>query len=67
MDIFKTKGSPEDKVRLFLVFYLSQEAEMSKEESQEYEKALQAAGCDNRPLEFAKRYRSNNARIVVII
>lgn len=55
MDLINNKGSPEDKMRMFLVWYLSLDGELSSEELGDYEKALHIAACDTRPIEFIKR------------
>lgn len=53
------KKDPEDKMRLFLIYYLSTMEEISKEDMEAYEKALADAGCDLTPLEYIKRYVQN--------
>lgn len=49
------KKNPEDKMRLFLIYYLSTVEEVPKEDMEAYEKALAAAGCDMAPLDYIKR------------
>ncbi|KAI9260722.1 Sec1-like protein [Phascolomyces articulosus] len=51
------KKDPEDKMRLFLIYYLSITEEISQEDMASYEKALEAAGCDLAPLSYIKRVR----------
>ncbi|KAI9321083.1 Sec1-like protein [Dichotomocladium elegans] len=51
------KKEPEDKMRLFLIYYLSTADEVPKEDMAAYEKALSDAGCDLTPLEYIKRVR----------
>ncbi|KAG2224674.1 hypothetical protein INT45_007919 [Circinella minor] len=51
------KKDPEDKMRLFLIYYLSITEEISQEDMGSYEKALEAAGCDLAPLTYIKRVR----------
>ncbi|KAI9494686.1 Sec1-like protein [Zychaea mexicana] len=51
------KKDPEDKMRLFLIYYLSITEEISQEDMAGYEKALEAAGCDLAPLNYIKRVR----------
>lgn len=51
------KKNPEDKMRLFLIYYLSTADEVPKEDMDAYEKALREAGCDMTPLEYIKRVR----------
>lgn len=49
------KKEPEDKMRLFLIYYLSTAEEIPTEDMQAYEKALEAAGCDLAPLHYIKK------------
>ena len=49
------KKDPEDKMRLFLIYYLSITEEISQEDMASYEKALETAGCDLAPLTYIKR------------
>ena len=56
MEIIRNKGSPEDKLRLFLVFYLSLDNDLPKEDMLEYETALRNAGCSTASIEYVKRY-----------
>ncbi|KAL1936430.1 hypothetical protein VTP01DRAFT_564 [Rhizomucor pusillus] len=51
------KKEPEDKMRLFLIYYLSTAEEIPTEDMQAYEKALEAAGCDLAPLHYIKKVR----------
>ncbi|KAI8141134.1 Sec1-like protein [Fennellomyces sp. T-0311] len=51
------KKDPEDKMRLFLIYYLSTSEEVPQEDMDAYEKALEAAGCDLSPLKYIKRVR----------
>jgi hypothetical protein len=44
---------PQDKMRLFLIYYLSRE-EISDEEVAEYTTALKLAGCETSSLDYAK-------------
>lgn len=48
------KKNPEDKMRLFLIYYLSTVDEISKEDMEAYENALSEAGCDIEPLHYIK-------------
>lgn len=48
------KKNPEDKMRLFLIYYLSTVEEISKEDMEAYENALSQAGCDVEPLHYIK-------------
>lgn len=49
------KKNPEDKMRLFLIYYLSTVEEIPKDDMEAYEKALSEAGCDMEPLNYIKR------------
>lgn len=55
--IRSVEGSPADKMRLFLVFFLGQE-DVPKEEMGAYEAALRDAGCDLAALEYCKKAKS---------
>ncbi|CAG8518606.1 679_t:CDS:2 [Paraglomus occultum] len=50
------KHSPEDKLRLFIIYYLTAD-EIGKEDMVEYEAMLRMAGCDLSVLNYAKRVR----------
>ncbi|KAF9201583.1 Vesicle trafficking between the ER and Golgi [Haplosporangium sp. Z 27] len=52
------KKVPEDKMRLFLIYYLSIQEDISNEVMQEYEDALVKAGCDLAPLRYVKGIRA---------
>lgn len=60
--IRSTDGNAQDKMRLFLVFYLEKITgngfDLSKEELIVFENALREKGCDLRPLEHCKKYKS---------
>ena len=60
------KKNPEDKMRLFLIYYLSTADEVPKEDMDAYEKALGEAGCDMTPLEYIKRYVGNGIILLSI-
>ncbi|KAI8377346.1 Sec1-like protein [Blakeslea trispora] len=51
------KKEPEDKMRLFLIYYLSTVEEIPKEDMEAYEKALAEAQCDMEPLNYIKTVR----------
>merc|ERR1719494_198267 len=53
--------SPEDKLRLFLIFYIST-PEVSEKEFKEYSDALREAGCDLSTLAYIKRWKSMAAQ-----
>ncbi|XP_057333810.1 protein sly1 homolog [Microplitis mediator] len=48
-------GTPEDKIRLFIIYYLC--TNMSDVEFHKHEAALANAGCDLNPLMYIKRWR----------
>ncbi|CAH1761886.1 7693_t:CDS:2 [Entrophospora sp. SA101] len=50
------KKSPEDKLRFFIIYYLSVD-EVTKEDMIEYEEALSAAGCNMAALNYVKKVR----------
>lgn len=37
------KGTPQDKLRLFLIYFMSQKRQMEKDELEEFERALKEA------------------------
>merc|ERR1712181_174476 len=49
--------SPEDKLRLFLIFYI-RTPEVSDKEFKEYSDALKEAGCDLTALAYLKRWKN---------
>ena len=58
MDLVKDadKGKdPLDKLRLFIIWFLSTEQEISRVEMEQMEQALDAAGADVKPLRYVKR------------
>ncbi|KAF0492645.1 snare binding protein Sly1 [Gigaspora margarita] len=50
------KKSPEDKLRFFIIYYLSVD-EITKEDMVEYEAALRTAKCDLSALNYVKKVR----------
>lgn len=53
-------GTPDDKLRLFLIYYIcqSQSAQpISDQEVDQYAQALEAARCNLEPLKYIKRWR----------
>ncbi|KAI8883816.1 Sec1-like protein [Backusella circina FSU 941] len=52
------KKNPQDKMRLFLIYYLSTVEEIPKDDMDAYEKALEQAGCDMEPLNYIKKVRA---------
>lgn len=53
------KGNdPNDKLRLFIIWYLSTEQEVGRAEMQQFEEALKAAGADTTSLAYVKQVRA---------
>ncbi|KAG0089323.1 Vesicle trafficking between the ER and Golgi [Podila epicladia] len=52
------KKVPEDKMRLFLIYYLSVQEDVPNDVMAEYEDALIKAGCDMAPLRYVKGIRA---------
>ncbi|KAG0330614.1 Vesicle trafficking between the ER and Golgi [Podila horticola] len=52
------KKVPEDKMRLFLIYYLSVQEDIPNDVMAEYEDALVKAGCDMAPLRYVKGIRA---------
>jgi hypothetical protein len=50
------KGQPLDKLRLFVIWFLSTEQDVSRQEWQQFEEALEAAGCDKTSLAYIRQY-----------
>lgn len=50
-------GTPEDKMRLFIIYYICTPS-ISDSESSKYENILLEAGCDLLPLVYIKRWKS---------
>ena len=48
-------GCPADKMRLFLIYFISQGS--SSEQFDQFEEALQNAGCDMAPIKYIKRWK----------
>lgn len=54
----KDKGTePLDKLRLFIIWYLSAPEDLSRADFEQFSKALQDAGCDTSSLAYVKRVR----------
>lgn len=51
------KRKNTDKIRAFIIWYLSSENDPSKADMNEYEAALREAGCDLAPLTYVKKVR----------
>ncbi|KAG0236832.1 golgi transport protein Sly1 [Mortierella sp. GBAus27b] len=52
------KQVPDDKMRVFLIYYLSVQEDIPNDVMQEYEDALVKAGCDLAPLRYVKNIRA---------
>lgn len=50
-------GNPEDKMRLFIIYYICSQS-ITEAEFNKYSAALEAAGCDLRPLSYIKRWKA---------
>ncbi|RDW60960.1 hypothetical protein BP6252_12343 [Coleophoma cylindrospora] len=54
-----TKGSqPVDKLRLFIIWFLSTEQEVSRTDMEKFEEALKASGADTTSLAYIKQVRA---------
>ena len=51
-----TAGTEEDKIRLFIIYYLCT-SHISDEEYKKFESALLAANCDIKPMLYMKRWK----------
>lgn len=49
------RKSPVDKMRMFIIWYLSTESVVSKGDMVEYEAALKGVDCDLAPLTYVKK------------
>lgn len=54
------KGSSVDKLRLFLIFFMAQKKQLEKQELEEFESALSAAGADLSALRYLQKYGSSS-------
>ncbi|KAL2118459.1 hypothetical protein VTJ04DRAFT_8119 [Mycothermus thermophilus] len=52
------KGQPLDKLRLFVIWFLSTEQDVSRQEWQQFEEALEAAGCDKTSLAYIRQVKA---------
>ncbi|CAO3651259.1 unnamed protein product [Cunninghamella echinulata] len=52
------KKNPEDKMRLFLIYYLSTVDDIPTDDMDTYKKALESAGCDMKPLKYIEKVRA---------
>uniref|UniRef100_A0A7N8WXC4 Sec1 family domain-containing protein 1 n=1 Tax=Mastacembelus armatus TaxID=205130 RepID=A0A7N8WXC4_9TELE len=51
-------GTPEDKMRLFLIFYITAQQAPSESDLEQYKKALVDASCDLSPLTYIKQWKA---------
>ncbi|XP_071392097.1 sec1 family domain-containing protein 1, partial [Centroberyx affinis] len=51
-------GTPEDKMRLFLIYYITAQQAPSETDLEQYKKALLDAGCDLSPLNYIKQWKA---------
>lgn len=51
-------GTPEDKMRLFLIYYISAQQVPSEADLEQYKKALTDAGCNLNPLQYIKQWKA---------
>ncbi|XP_077421344.1 sec1 family domain-containing protein 1 [Vanacampus margaritifer] len=51
-------GTPEDKMRLFLIFYITAQQPPSESDLEQYQTALRDAGCDLSPLNYIKQWKA---------
>ncbi|KAL2196185.1 Sec1-like protein [Corynascus similis CBS 632.67] len=59
LELIKTdKGQPGDKLRFFVIWFLSTEQDVSRQEWAQFEEALEAAGCDKTSLAYIRQVRA---------
>ncbi|CAH2328273.1 sec1 family domain-containing 1 isoform X1 [Pelobates cultripes] len=51
-------GTPEDKMRLFLIYYITSAQAPSETDLEQYKKALEDAGCNLAPLNYIKQWKA---------
>ncbi|KAJ8391420.1 hypothetical protein AAFF_G00090500 [Aldrovandia affinis] len=51
-------GTPEDKMRLFLIYYITSQQPPPEADLEQYKKALTDAGCDLSPLNYIKQWKA---------
>ncbi|KAM4690169.1 sec1 family domain-containing protein 1 [Rhinophrynus dorsalis] len=51
-------GTPEDKMRLFLIYYITSAQPPSETDLEQYRKALEDAGCSLAPLNYIKQWKA---------
>uniref|UniRef100_A0A8C9ZLE3 Sec1 family domain-containing protein 1 n=1 Tax=Sander lucioperca TaxID=283035 RepID=A0A8C9ZLE3_SANLU len=54
-------GTPEDKMRLFLIYYITAQQAPSESDLEQYKTALLDAGCDLSPLNYIKQWKVMNS------
>lgn len=57
LELIKTgnKGKPADKLRLFIIWFLSTEQDVSRQEWAQFEEALTALDCDGTCLSYIRQ------------
>uniref|UniRef100_A0A8C5QX67 Sec1 family domain-containing protein 1 n=1 Tax=Leptobrachium leishanense TaxID=445787 RepID=A0A8C5QX67_9ANUR len=51
-------GTPEDKMRLFLIYYITSATVPSETDVEQYKKALEDANCNLAPLNYIKQWKA---------
>ncbi|KAM9787460.1 sec1 family domain-containing protein 1 isoform X1 [Syngnathus typhle] len=51
-------GTPEDKMRLFLIFFITAQQPPSESDVEQYKRAMLDAGCDLSPLTYIKQWKA---------
>ncbi|TRY84989.1 hypothetical protein DNTS_028862 [Danionella cerebrum] len=51
-------GTAEDKMRLFLIYYITSQQPPSESDLEQYKKAMVDAGCDLSPLNYIKQWKA---------
>ncbi|KAG8449605.1 hypothetical protein GDO86_016302 [Hymenochirus boettgeri] len=51
-------GTPEDKMRLFLIYYITSAQPLSEFDLEQYRKALEDASCNLTPLNYIKQWKA---------
>ncbi|EHB05342.1 Sec1 family domain-containing protein 1 [Heterocephalus glaber] len=51
-------GTPEDEIRLFLIYYISTQQASSEADLEQYKKSLTDAGCNLNPLQYIKQWKA---------
>ncbi|XP_049596185.1 sec1 family domain-containing protein 1 isoform X1 [Syngnathus scovelli] len=51
-------GTPEDKMRLFLIFFITAQQPPSESDVEQYKRAMLDAGCDLSPLNYIKQWKA---------